>query len=185
MALRLVKPLHAKTVLHGQEEVETIIDVPFPSTMGGTCFEYSQVEKKEVSITWDPEKVKVLGINLEGSAVADFPWPGSFYITLLLYVNDQLVVARTLRTTGESASWATNIGAYVRNGWNTFKAEIQKPGCNAWVKGLDVYVSFFSNVIPKHKTREQQLMQYLTWGAIGFGAIAFVGLVVVPLIKKR
>lgn len=169
----------------GQEEVETIIDVPFPSTMGGTCFEYSEVAEEKVLIKWNPKEIKVLGISLRGSAGSDFPFPGAFYIDLFLYVNDNLVVTKRFRW-GGSASWDTDIAAHIKNGWNTFKAEIKKPGCNAWVKGLDVYVSFYSNVIPEHRTEEEQLMRYIKYGVISAVVIGglFVGIKAIAALRR-
>jgi len=159
--------------INGQVQ-ETIIDVPFSPTMGGTCFEYSKIEEKKVQITWDAKAITDLNIELRGSAGSDWPFPNSWYIDLFLYVNDALVVSRRFTPSNLTATWATNIGAHIINGWNTFRAEISKPGCNAWVKSLDVYVWFQSNLIPKTKTQEQQLMEYLTWGAVGVGILGAV-----------
>lgn len=181
MTLKLVKVDHK--LVHAQEEVyETIIDIDFPSTIGGTCLKYydSVVKKKE--ITWDP-RAKLLYIELRGSASASFPFPGSFHIDLYIYVNDNLVVTRRWTPFSPGTkSWTTNIGAYMKNGVNTFKLEMRKPGCNAWIKALETYVAFTTDKIGIPKVRPWW-WKYAVYGGIGVGTVAFIGLAVPKIIE--
>lgn len=184
MALRLV---------HAQETIIKRYKIGFPGALvlGGS--EGSKVVEAELDVTWDERKTvfqqAILFFQAHGRNDGWPIFPRS--VDARLWVNDNLVGARRWPGANPACSTQTidvNIGAYFINGRNRFKLEVVgswgpfPAGIDAITADLEAQ---WTGEEPAVKPPPPEWWPIVKWGAIGFGAIAFVGLVVVPLIKKR
>lgn len=192
MALRLVKPLHARTILNGQELRKRIwIGKRLVVNIGR--WTTSEVVKFEQ--TWDPEKTTLkrayFNFTIHGSVPYMIPMPS---IEAWLYVNG-LEVGHggwSPWTSCTSRTGTVDVTGFFQNGWNTLEALLKgyflTVDCTLTVDAEFVF-EFVGETPPPPKTEEEkrreEIMRYITYGAIGFGAILFTGLVVVPALKKR
>lgn len=206
MRLRLVqtqkiKPLHAKTLLHGQEEFweKRFIIPEFKVSVG--FLQDSNAKTVGLKIGWNPEKTTIT------SAVIRFRLHGNVPFTLPagslkaeLFFNGVLVGSGgwSIFNSCTTAEGIVNVAPYLRNFDVTAEYDkVRLLVANMFkLAPVTMTVTISGEVTvtgtgkeaqtkTEEKAKQEQLWNYVKWGAIGFGAIAFVGLVVVPLIKKR
>ena len=190
MALRLVKVDHK--LVHSQKMVIKRYPIPFPKeiVLGGSVS--SDSKEVGVDVVWDERKTIInqalLTAFIHGR---NDGWPfAPRAFEARFYVNDYIVAARGWGAVASCLTQTvdTNIGAYLLNGRNRFKLEIVASwgpfsvGADAITADLEVW---FTGKEPTVKPTPPEWVKYVMWGAIGFGAIAFLGFVVVPLIKRR
>lgn len=196
--LRLVKVDHK--LVHGQEIVEkTFLIDPIEVSVG--FMQSSNSGRSLLRIGWEPEKTLINYANIEftihGSSPFALPMPS---IKAEVLFNGVTVGSGGWSPFNSctSVTGTVSVLPWLRNFTLTGERDIVElivsnmfmlsPATSTVRLEGKVTVGFQGKepvTKPEEQARREELMRMIALGALGFGAIAFLGWVVVPTLKKR